>query len=167
MNITGNQFDMEFKAARRPAEYQMDIWAPEQIRSTEGPATEVVANFFSGNEKSKLEMRLDKTGEWLPMTQYTGKSPYFQQDYDRQVALLKKIAAFAGKDVNDERVMKKVADEFDMLTGMVSPEPGDTPHLWKATLPATIIPGYHVIQVRATDMWGKTHSAQRIIRILE
>ncbi len=167
MNIDGNQFDMQFKAARRPAEYQMEVWAPEQVASAEAGGTEAIVNFFSGNDRSKLEMRLDKTGEWTPMTQFTGKAPHYQQDYDRQVALVKQIAAYAGKDVNDEKALKKVADDFDLLTGMVSPEPDDTPHLWKAPLPANPAPGYHVIQVRATDMWGKVHTAQRIIRIVE
>lgn len=166
MNINGNQFDMQFKAARRPAEYQMDVWAPEEVSAASAGSTEVIANFFSGNEKSKLEMRLDKNGEWMEMTRFTGKAPFYQQDYDRQVALVKKIAEFAGKDANDENVLKKVADEFDIFTGMVSPEPGDTPHLWKATLPGSPVPGYHVIQVRATDMWGKVHTGQRIIRVL-
>ncbi len=167
MTIDGNQFKMDFKAARRPAEYQMDVWAPEEVSMGNAPATEVVVNFFSGNEKSTLEIRLNKDGDWLPMTAFTGKAPFYEREYNRHVGVYQKIAEFSGKDPADEEVLKAIDREFSPLLGRVPPEPRDTPHLWKANLPVVPSPGYHVIQVRATDMWGKVHTAQRIVRIVE
>ena len=40
-----------------------------------------------------------------------------------------------------------------------------SPHLWAGTLPADPSSGTFVLEVRATDMFGKTSTARRIIRI--
>lgn len=167
MSFEGNQFSMAFKAARRPAEYQMDVWAPEQVSVAEAAGAEVVVNYFSGNEKSVVEMRLDRDGEWTPLESYTGKAPYYEREFNRHVALLKKIAELSGKDPNNEDVLKEIGDQFSDVAGRIPPEPSDTPHLWRGKLGSSPAPGYHVIQVRATDMWGKAHTAQRIIRVVE
>jgi hypothetical protein len=42
----------------------------------------------------------------------------------------------------------------------------DSPHTWRATLPAKPPKGTQVIHVRTTDMFGQTYTARRIIRIL-
>jgi len=165
MHVDGSQYSVEFKAARRPADYQMDIAAPDLVKSAEAAASEVVVNFFSGNEKSVVEMRLDNSGEWLPMTQYTGIAPFYAQEYNREAALYAKIADLAEVDPADEKAMDKLKRELQEYLGRQLPEPGDTPHLWRANLPANPAEGYHVIHVRARDMWDKEHKAQRILRV--
>lgn len=167
MTVKDNAYSFEYKAARRDARYQMDISAPEEIASADAAATPVVVNYFSGNSKCTVEMRLDKDGGWQPMAQYTGKAPEYQKAYERHLALYKEIAQFAGKDPNDEEVLKQINSDFSDVAGMLPPEPDDTAHLWKANLPPQPLPGYHVIQVRATDQWGKVYTAQRIIRVKE
>jgi hypothetical protein len=167
MHVEGNNFSLEWKAARREPTYQMDVTAPDEVKSADAAGTEVVVNYFSGTSKSKVEFRLDREGEWLPMEQFTGVAPEYRKIYERHLGLFRKIAEFAGKNPDDEEVIKAVSRDFAPFAGAAPPKPGETQHLWKAALPANPAPGYHVIWVRATDQWGKQHSAQRIIRVVE
>ena len=49
--------------------------------------------------------------------------------------------------------------------GRSQPDPRETDHLWKSTLPAGLAPGYHVIEVECTDAFGAVHPGRRIIRV--
>ncbi|MBI1320368.1 MAG: metallophosphoesterase [Candidatus Hydrogenedens sp.] len=167
MHVDGNQYWVEFKAARRPADYQMEIAAPELVLSGDAAATEVVVNFFAGSEKAQLDMRLDKSGDWIPMERFSGIAPNYQREYDRENGLYRKVAELSGIDPADEKAMDKLKRELMEFTGRGLPEPRDTPHLWRAHLPADPAEGYHVIEVRAVDMWGKEHKGQRIVRVKE
>jgi len=167
MAVNGNQFSLRFKAARRPADYQMDIHAPEEVRIAEATSGEVVVNYFYGNEFSKLEMRLGDSGDWIAMEQFTGKAPYYVEMFNRHIEILKQIAVASGKDPNDEKTLKSIGQSLETTLGRIPPDPVDTAHLWRAKLPAPAAPGNHTIQVRAQDMWGAQHSAHRIIRVLE
>ena len=60
--FSGNQYTIRFKAARRPADYQMNIWVPWEVASTETGETEVIANVFGGTKRSTVEMRLGEIG---------------------------------------------------------------------------------------------------------
>ena len=67
-----------FKAARRPADYQMNIFAPWEVASTETGKTDVIVNVFGGTKRSTVEIRLGEDGKWRPMTYTPQRDPYYK-----------------------------------------------------------------------------------------
>lgn len=133
----GNEYSFEFKAARFPADYQMNIFAPSELPLTEAATTEVVVNVFIGSRRSQVEMRVGEQDEWRPMAQFAGHDPYFRQLKDME--------------------------EKHALPGSKLPAPNRTEHLWKATLPESIKPGVHLIRVRTVDLFGHRYEASRAV----
>ncbi|MCP4646066.1 MAG: metallophosphoesterase [bacterium] len=141
ITFDGNRYSFRFKAARRPADYQMNIYAPDEIALDALSKTEVLVNVFMGNEKSKTELRLGD-GPWLPMDQTTTTDPEILRMHEQNPAL------------NEE------------VFGWEMDAPSKTRHMWRSTLPATVDAGAHTLTVRTTDMFGQQWSAHRIIRVV-
>ncbi len=49
MEFDGNEYSIEFPGASRPADYQMNIYAPEVVNNTDLSTTVVMANIFNGS----------------------------------------------------------------------------------------------------------------------
>ena len=143
VSFDGADYRIRYKAARRPADYQMNIYCPDEVTGPEAPGTEVTANFFAGSERCRLDMTLDGGASWLPMERFTGTDP----ECARMQAM------------NPHRL--------DGVWGWDVDEPSRTGHLWRARLPEGMKPGTHLLTVRATDLFGQTHTGHRVIRILE
>ena len=134
---------MQFKAARRPADYQMNIYCPNEIESASAASTEVLVNFFTGCERSRVEMRLDD-GEWTILNQTTALDPECARMYKQSEAL-------------DENSEERFGWKMD--------KPSPTPHMWKGPLPAHVAIGVHLVAVRATDRYGRVWTGQRLLRV--
>ncbi len=67
MTFDGNQYAARYKAARRPADYQMEIQAPSQVARARLAETPVLVNFFAGSERAVVELTVGNSGEWVPM----------------------------------------------------------------------------------------------------
>lgn len=140
ITFDGHRYSVEFRAARRPASHQMNIYAPEEVPQSEAARTEVLVNVFGGSERSKVEMRLGETGAWVTMERTARPDPYYQ-------------------------AMKRLEEGANPPPGRKLPVLMASPHLWRATLSEAPPPGTHLIHVRTTDMFGQTYSGRRIIRI--
>jgi len=144
VTFDGPKYDVEFHAARRPADHQMNIYAPEEVAAGAVATTDAVVNVFAGNEKSKVEIRLGDSGEWRPMARVSEADPFYLD-------------------------MKKLEEGPTPPPGRKLPAPHKSTHLWRAPLgvggdaPAA---GTHLIQVRTTDMFGKTYVDGRAVRIV-
>jgi hypothetical protein len=158
------KYSMNYRATRRPATYQMDIYAPPSVAADAITDTEVIVNFFNGTPKCELEMRLND-GPWTPMERFTGKSPFYAELYERQELFLRKVAGVRGLADADEKTIREIEDEFRPVMGRGQPDPADTGHLWRTKLTGSATPGYNSIEVRAHDMFGNTHESVRYIRI--
>ena len=162
--FSGNKYSIRFKAARRPANYQMNIWAPWEVPSTKTDKTDVLVNVFGGNKHSKVEMRLGKVGKWLPMTYMPQKDPYYKALKERDdtnhlerkmhIALRETIELLS----KDENKLPQRGKQLQY--GVIK-----SSHIWQAKLPANVRKGTHVINVRTTDMYGQTFTGRRIIRV--
>lgn len=148
ITFDGNQYSVEFRAARRPAGYQMTIFAPEEIEQQQSAKTEVLVNVFAGSQRSKVEMRLGKDGAWQTLRKTVGPDPYY-------VAMQQA----------EEKAQAKDATASGPARGRRIPKVLDCPHLWSGSLPPNPPKGSQVIFVRTTDMFGQTYTGQRIIRI--
>ncbi|WP_165070295.1 calcineurin-like phosphoesterase C-terminal domain-containing protein [Paludisphaera rhizosphaerae] len=142
VTFNGPNYDVEFHAARRPADHQMNIYTPEEVAVEAVPTTDVVVNVFAGSEREKVEYRLGESGEWRTMEQARGEDPYFV-------------------------AMKKLEEGPTPPPGRKLPAAHKSTHLWRAKLAtAAPTPGTYLVHVRATDMFGKTHVDQRAVRIV-
>lgn len=142
ISFDGSDYALEFRAAGRPAEYQMLIQAPELISGDQGTAVPVYVNVFNGSADAVVEMRVGQR-EWTPLAHVREVDPNYQALFDREEALL-----------------QASPDAWRKL-----PKPRESAHLWKGTFPEVDSPGLYRIEVRATDMFGRTHEASRSIRV--
>jgi len=133
---------VDFKAARRPASYQMSVFAPEAVTVTEAPEKQLYVNVFGGSERSKVKFRVGSDGVWQGMTKTLEQDPYF-------LALKEKEAATPEGALKNRPLPKVI----------------NSAHLWKATLPQGMAPGVHRIQVEAEDMYGRVFHGSRVIRV--
>ena len=134
-------YSIRYKAARRPASYQMNVHAPDEVPAAETAATTVYANVFAGSTRSVVEMRLDRQGPWRKMAKVNEADPSYMQA----------VAVDAATSLPRESKL---------------PPQDKCEHLWKASLPAEMTPGRHVIEVRSMDMFGKTDIGYRVVMVV-
>lgn len=137
--FNGNRYTLRYKAARRPDNYQMNIYVPDSVPANETGNTRVLVNVFFGSERSRVEMRVGEEGDWITLRPVQEPDP-----------------AYAG--------MKKMEEQYT-LPGRKLPGLMNSPHLWTANLPPNLPRGAHVLHVRTTDMFGRTWSDCRILTV--
>ncbi len=142
VNFDGSRYSIRFKAARRPADYQMNVYAPDEVNSGQAGSQEVLANVFAGTDKSVVEMRLGSEGAWIPMKKVLRPDP-----------------AYAAMKAAEAKWTPEEVKRWSL------PKPIDCPHLWQGMLPAEPPLGTHLLTVRTTDMFGQSYSASHVITI--
>jgi len=140
IQFDGHDYAIRFQAARRRADYQMNIFAPSATTSEAAANTEVLVNVFSGSARTRVEMRMGSDGEWILLHREARKDPYYLADIERDL-------------------QRNPRPRFFLPPAM------ESPHLWVGTLPARPPIGTYVIEVRATDMYGQVFHANHLIRI--
>ena len=141
ISFDGQKYSLDFKAAGRPADYQMHIEAPEQVAQSATAQTTIWVNVFNGSERSTVEMRVGE-GDWQALEKTRSVDPHFQRVYQFE----KKILA-------DYKPWREL------------PKPKASSHLWKGNLPANLPSGTHRIEVKTVDNEGRTYVDQRIMRV--
>ena len=139
VSFDGTRYSVRFKAARRPAHFQMQVWAPGSVERDELESTEVLVNVFAGSELSTVEMRIRGASKWAALKHVARPDPYFLAMKAREIGI--------------------------PPPGRALPEVRDSPHLWAGPLPEGLESGMHVIDVRTTDMFGRTDRDLRLIRV--
>jgi hypothetical protein len=132
MTFDGNQYSARYKAARRPADYQMEVQAPSEVARAQLSETQVVVNFFAGNERAVVEARVGDSGDWVPLEFSPQIDPLYARVVERESGQGASVAY----------------------------------HIWEGRLPSGLPLGGHLIQVRATDMYGQEFLAERILRVV-
>ncbi|MBX3747705.1 MAG: calcineurin-like phosphoesterase family protein [Verrucomicrobiae bacterium] len=143
ITFDGHQAIVDFKAARRPADYQMNVHAPEVVaafRSTPDTNAVVHVNVFGGSSRSRVEMRVGDKGDWITLDHVAEPDPYFVR-------------------------LKQLEGDGSQLRGRPLPQPRISHHLWKAPLPERLPVGTHRIWVRTEDAYGRVFHGSRVIRV--
>jgi hypothetical protein len=140
LSFDGNTYSVEFRAARRPANYQMNVIAPSTVRAEDAAHTEVVVNVFAGSERSTVEMRLGPNGAWRSLERVERLDPLYVELLERE-----RSGGPQGEDA--------------------LPAPQASRHIWVGTLPADPARGVARLDVRTRDMFGHEYTATRIIHI--
>lgn len=141
LNISGTDYQLDFRAAARPADYQMQIHVANEVPLASAHEQQVLVNVFNGSPRSTVEMRVGDQGDWITLERIRVVDPAYQATYDNERAL-------------PER------NWIDL------PKPAPSTHIWGAQLPAGIEAGTHLIRVRTTDMHGREFTDQRIVRVV-
>jgi hypothetical protein len=139
LTFDGNGYEMEFRAAGRPAEAQMHIWTPEPMPASATGSAEVVVNVWGGSERSTVQMRIGE-GPWTELERRSMPDPYFE-------------------------AIKALEQSDNPPRGLRLPKAQNSTHIWAGTLPEGLPVGAHLLEVRSTDMFGKTHEGRRIVRV--
>lgn len=141
ITFDGVKHTLDFKAARQPADYQLNIHAPDEVKAAAGE-TAVYVNVFNGSERSTVKLRVDGAGDWVTLEKVLEPDPYYVEVRNREMA--------------------QNPDAKDHLNAPVA-----SAHLWKGRLPAGLKPGSRLIEVEATDHYGRSHQGKRLVRVVE
>ncbi|MCA9077861.1 MAG: calcineurin-like phosphoesterase family protein [Planctomycetaceae bacterium] len=141
LSFDGTDYKLDFRAAGRSPDYQMEIDAPDVVTQADLSKQTISVNVFNGSEKSVVELKVGD-GEWRRMTKVDVVDPKFQRTFDREAELLAKKEAWRSL-----------------------PKPKPSTHVWQISLPSDLPVGTHSLQVRATDHLDRVFNGQRILRI--
>jgi len=140
ITFENTSYSVRFKVARRPQDYQMNIYAPDELEAAKTDKAEVLVNVFAGSERSKVEMCIEGKTPWTAMQLAPTPDP-----------------AYASTKAREDALKPRPGGEL--------PGPGKSPHIWKANLPTGLPPGTHLIKVRTLDMFGQTFTGSRVLAI--
>jgi len=143
LSFNGTDYTLDFRAAGRSADYQMEIDAPEVVRVEDLSKQTISANVFNGSEKTIVELRVAE-GEWRRMTKVTANDPKLERVHAREAKVLAKSPTWRE---------------------LTSPKPST--HLWQISLPDGLAAGTHALSVRATDRHGRVTNGIRIMRVTD
>ncbi len=149
VEFDGHTYQFNFKAAGRPADYQIQIYAPEEV-SAGASSVDVYANVFNGSEKTVTRYRIGEQGGWSTMERTQSEDPTFQHLFELENTIRQAM----------EKSQQNPPKDWVALS-----KPGKSTHLWKAQLPSQLPAGVHVINVQATDRTGRVVTGKRLIRV--
>ncbi|MDR2146524.1 MAG: calcineurin-like phosphoesterase C-terminal domain-containing protein [Tannerella sp.] len=140
VNIEGNKYTFDYKVAGKPADCVMNIYCPKVVPQMRHNPYAVYVNFFLGTGKDKVEYRIDGKiwKDMQPVEEYDPYFIYLSQRWDFSETLLQ---------------------------GRRPGLPSRCTHLWKGNINTTLDTGEHQIEVRVTDMFGRTHLEKTVYRI--
>lgn len=135
LNINDVQYDLEYRAVSAPEDYQIDLFIPQTVHYKGRSNYHFTANFFMGEAGDKVEFRIDG-GKWKKMTHTIMQDPKMTQ------------------------IAMKWDTTSEILSGRRPSSPILSSHIWVGRLDKSLAPGVHEVEVRATDRFGKTHTAK-------
>lgn len=151
LKFDGNKYEIEFKAARRPADYQMNIYAPDKMNVSVIDTTKVLVNVFAGSEKSIVQMKVGKKGEWQTLKKVDVIDP--------QNLRMHNLTPILKQKYNGE--------EIENTLGWPMDYPHISTHMWEGKLQGDIHLGANTIMVKTTDMYGHEYRENRIFYLYE
>ncbi len=149
ISFDGNTYSIQFKAARRPADYQMNIYLPDDINQADLDTTTVLVNVFAGSSKSKITLNVEHHEGWTTLE--------FSPMRDPGVAAMAKYNPFLQSMVNGTKM--------DTVFGWEMDNPSISRHIWKGKLPSNLPQGTHRLTIKSTDMFGQVAIGHRIFRV--
>ena len=151
ITFNGNEYEVVFKASRRPADYQMNIYFPDELQIAELDTTKVLVNVFAGSEKSVVEMKLDGDNNWITLAK--------KDQIDPQSLKVHQLNSVLSEEID--------GDALEDIIGYKMDYPSVSTHMWEGKITENLQPGTHKITVRTTDMYGQSWIAHRIFRLTQ
>nr|WP_262506182.1 calcineurin-like phosphoesterase C-terminal domain-containing protein [Sphingobacterium spiritivorum] len=139
LNIKGNQYTFDYKVAGKDPQYQIAIYGPEIVAQKYSGRYPIYANFFIGRKGDNVQYRIDD-GAWKAMDYTEEADPAY-------------VYAVSSYDLAKE-----------LLDGRRPSDGISSTHLWKMKLPK-LKAGNHKIEIQAVDMFGRTHTGVKEIKV--
>ena len=149
LTFDGNRYSVRFKAARRPADYQMNIYWPDELTKAELDTTHLRVNVFAGSVRSKVEFQLSGQTNWTPLQLSPQRDPGNRVMFEQN--------PYLEATVNGTKL--------DTVFGWSMDKPSISTHIWQGKVPTDLAAGTHRITVKTTDAFGQTFTAHRIFRV--
>jgi hypothetical protein len=127
ISFNDNQYKVKYKTAGKPEDYQIGLYVPKAIPGR--TSAKILANFFMGSKKDKVEYRVDGD-QWEAM------------EYDETL------------DPNFVMSVFKWDVTPNLLPGRRPSNPEMSKHIWTGAFPKKLSLGKHKVEVRAVDMYG-------------
>ncbi len=140
-HFDGVDYRLEFRAARRPANHQVNVSAPHRVHAGSTGEVEVVANVFAGSARTEVAMQVGDS-EWLPMRHSPRRDPLY----------LELLARERLSPPPDRRPLKGA---------------GISTHIWAALLPSDLSAGSYRVTVRARDPYAGELTGRHIIDVID
>ncbi|MEL4308894.1 calcineurin-like phosphoesterase C-terminal domain-containing protein [Joostella sp. CR20] len=140
INFEGNQYNVKYKVAGKSADHQMNIFVPKVVAEGRNSKAGIYVNFFIGSEHDEVLYRVDE-GEWKPMKFVDEEDPNYE------------VLVYEW-DTTDK-----------LMPGRRSSNPINSKHLWRGSIPTKLKTGKHIIEVKATDMYGNTYTETASYRL--
>jgi hypothetical protein len=140
-DFDGTDYQLTFRAARRPADYQMNIVAPHRLPVDAAAQIRVLANIFAGSPRTQVSMQVGDS-EWIPMQREVMHDPRYAQ----------LVARERRSPPSDRRALKG---------------PAQSTHIWVAPLPPGLAVGSYVVTVRALDPYAGELLGRHILDVVD
>ena len=140
LSFNGNNYSLKYKAFGKDVDFQMTVYAPDEVSISQLSETKVTTNVFAASEKAAVKMNIDN-GQWISMSPSQSPDPYFVK-------------------------MRKWEDEKSIYRHSWA-KGAQRLHIWEAPLPKTLSKGIHIINIKSTDMFDQTFAAKRLIKVTE
>lgn len=141
LRITDNQYAIDYKVAGESADYQMEVFHPKVVNGNRNIGGGIVTNFFMGRKGDKVEYRIND-GKWADMSYLEAQDPAYVTLWNRW-------------NLTEE-----------LIPGRRPSNPVTSTHLWQGNIPSkNLEAGEHTIEVRATDMFGRTFTQKSSFRV--
>ena len=142
LKVDGNKYSFDYKVAGEDKDYQIKIAAPKVVQEKYSGRYRLYANFFLGRPSDTVEYRIDN-GSWKKMKNVDIPDPSYLYE------------------------VLKYDNASELVIGKRPSTAVKSTHLWEAQLPGKLSEGAHVIEVRATDMYGRTHTSKTSIESIK
>ncbi len=142
LKFDGTKYQLDFKAAGRSSDYQMNIMVADAKRQGQLDKAKVFVNVFNGSPNCQVEYELDRSGTWTEMKREARFDPLYTQAWNAEQKVVPKIEPGLSKPVVSS-------------------------HLWMAALPNDLTSGTHLIRTRWTDYNGRVRHAFQVFRLDE
>lgn len=141
LDIKGNQYQIRYKVPGKPADYQMDIFAPKVLEQGKRTTSGIYVNFFMGTKENTVRYRINN-GNWSNMN--------YIEDYDPKYLI--ELFEWDTTEV--------------LLDGKRPSLPQKSTHLWRANIPNNLPVGNHQVEIEATDLFGNKHIGKTEIKVM-
>ncbi|GHA31413.1 hypothetical protein GCM10007103_11300 [Salinimicrobium marinum] len=142
INFNGNEYNIRYKSAGDQNDFQIQVFAPKVVAKGRNTQAGIYANFFMGTEGNDVRYRIDN-GAWKAMK-------YVEEPDPSYLMLINEW------DTTEE-----------LMPGRRSSNAVKSEHLWRGSIPTNLETGEHVIEIKATDMFGNNHKATSSFRLEE
>ncbi len=151
LKFDGQKYDLEFRAAGRRPDYQMEIRVPELIETGDNSSQDVWVNVFNGSPRTEVRLQLDDESS-IVMQPAHEVDPGYQLLFDDESRILEAVKGHPG-------LSKDVA--WPAL-----PKPRVSLHLWRHTLDTSnLSAGTHRLKVTARLSETQTVTGHRLFRV--